>query len=624
LLVHGNTAETLVKRKTPILSKNESGGHRMMRLLWRCYRYLAPYRRLVAGAYLAMLAINILNVIIPQFVRLIVDRGISDQNMDVMGWAAFGLIGLALVRGLFTFRQGQWTEMSSQSVAYDLRNAIQNKLMAQSFSYHDRTETGQLLSRAVQDVERIRFLTGRATFRVVDGTVLFLATTALLLWMNPWLALLVIATLPFIANRALHFGSRYRPLSARIQDQLGVMTTRLDQNLRGMRVVKSFAQEDAEIARFAAENHSWFNLAAGAARLQAANMPLLNMIANMGVVFILWVGGILVIRDQLTLGELIAFTTYLGQLVQPLRRFGMVIPAIAMASASAERIFEILDTIPDVKDSPGAKPLGPIEGHVRFESVSFAYPGRHSVLEGITFEAKSGQIVALLGATGSGKSTVTSLISRFYDPSAGRISVDGYDIRTVTLDSLRGQIGFVLQETTLFAANVRENIAFGRPRATETEIIKAAQLAQAHDFILQMPEGYDTRVGERGVTLSGGQKQRLAIARALLTDPRILILDDAMASVDTETERLIQVALDRLMMDRTTFVIAHRLSTVRQADMVLLLEKGRIAARGAHEDLLQSSTLYAEIYDRQLRPQQDGATLPKVRNLRKGPKRKGV
>jgi ATP-binding cassette subfamily B protein len=597
--------------RPPVIPLAQSGGRQVLKLLWRCYRYLRPYWRLTAGAYATMLLINGMNVVIPQFVRQIVDRGIRDGDRAIMGWSVLSLLGIALLRGGLTFLQGKWTEVSSQGVAYDLRNAIQEKLMGLSFSYHDRVEAGQLLSRALQDVERIRFLTGRATFRVIDGLVLLAGTAVVLLWMNPGLALLVIATLPFMANRALHFGRRFRPLSINIQQQLGVMTTRVEQNLRGMRVVKSFNQEEAEIERFDIENGKWFDLAAWVARLQAINMPLLDLIANVGVVLIVWYGGMLVMREQLTLGELVAFTTYLGQLVRPVRLFGMVTPAIIMASASAERIFEILDAVPDVKDAADAVPLPPLKGHVCFEDVSFAYAGRHTVVKEISFEALPGKVIALLGTTGSGKSTITNLILRFYDPSHGRIMIDGFDTRQVTLESLRSQIGIVLQETTLFAATIRENIAFGRPEATEAEIIAAARLAQAHPFISQMPDGYDCHVGERGATLSGGQKQRLAIARALLTDPRILILDDATASVDTETERLIQMALDNLMNNRTTFVIAHRLSTMRRADLILVLEGGRIVARGTHQTLLQSSPVYARIYDRQLRPPQDsGANKP--------------
>jgi ATP-binding cassette subfamily B protein len=331
-------------------------------------------------------------------------------------------------------------------------------------------------------------------------------------------------------------------------------------------------------------------------------MPLLQWIANISSVGILLYGGMLVINGQLTIGELVAFTTYMGQLVSPVRFLGMILPAIAMAAASAERIFEILDRAPEVREQPGARPLEICEGRVRFENVSFAY-GQNRVLREISFEAQPNQVVALLGLTGSGKTSIVNLIPRFYDPTEGRICIDGTDIREVTLASLRGQIGMVLQETTLFEASIRENISFGQPDASEEEIIAAARAAQAHDFIVQSANGYDTAVGERGVTLSGGQKQRLAIARALLTDPRILILDDATSSVDSETEHRIQLALERVMQGRTTFVIAHRLSTVQRADLILVLEKGRIAARGQHAELLKSSPLYASICQQQLKGQ---------------------
>jgi ABC-type multidrug transport system fused ATPase/permease subunit len=409
-----------------------------------------------------------------------------------------------------------------------------------------------------------------------------------------------------LAYRATYFGRRFRPLSLAIQQQLAVLTTRLEQNLRGARVVKAFAEEEAEIGRFDQENRRWFELTIAAARLQALNLPLMDLIANAGTVFIIWYGGQLVIRQELTMGELVAFTTYMAQLIQPVRRLGFIVSAIAMAVAAGERIFEILDARSEVRDTSDAKPLPPVKGDVRFNKVSFAYFGRHYVLRDVSFVAKPGQIIALLGATGSGKSTIINLIPRFYDPTSGQITVDGYDTRRVTLNSLRNQIGIVLQETTLFATSIRENIAFGRPDASAEEIVAAAQAAQAHGFILEMAEGYDTPVGERGVTLSGGQKQRIAIARALLSDPRILILDDATSSVDTETEQLIQKALERLISGRTSFVIAQRLSTVRMADSILVLEKGRIAAQGTHQQLLRTSGLYAEIYHRQLRPQESG------------------
>jgi ATP-binding cassette subfamily B protein len=574
------------------------------RILVRCFRFLRPYWRMVLGSYLGLLLMSGMTILIPQFIRWIIDTGIRAGNVRLLTAAVFVLLSLTLLKGVIAYLQGRWTETASQSVAYDLRNAIHHRLAELSFAYHDRSESGQLLSRAVQDVERIRFLTGRAILRLVEGMVLFLGTAVALLLMNPLLALLSLAAMPLLAWRALHFGRQMRPLSLAIQQQLGVLTTRLEQNLRGARVVKAFAQERAEIERFERENQLWFDLSAFSVRLRAVNVPMLDLIANIGTVFIIWYGGLLVIRGQLTLGELVAFSTYLGQLVMPVRRIGMIVPAVAMAASAGERVFDILDAPSPVQDADDAVPMPPIEGAVRFEHVHFSYSERHSVLEDVTFEAQPGQVIALLGPTGSGKSSVLNLIPRFYDPTSGLVLIDGIDVRTVTLNSLRDQIGIVLQETTLFAVSVQENIAFGRPGASLDEIVAAAQAAQAHAFISAMPDGYQTRVGERGATLSGGQRQRIAIARALLKNPRILLLDDATASVDTETERQIQMALEQLMHGRTSFVIAQRLSTVRAADLILVLERGRIAAMGSHSQLLQRSPLYAEIYERQLRPQE--------------------
>jgi ATP-binding cassette subfamily B multidrug efflux pump len=579
------------------------GGRAGLRVLVRCYGYLRRYRRVIAAAYLAMVAIDGVNVVVPQLIRGIIDRGVTGGDLTFAGHAVLGLLGLAALRGGMTFVQQRWLEVASQGVAYDLRNDLQTKLTDLSFSFHDRSEAGQLLSRAIQDVERIRFLTGRATWRVVDGLVLGVGTAAVLTWMSPRLALLVLLTLPLLLYRAVHYASLARPLSVLIQDQLGVLTTRLEQSLRGMRVVKAFAQDQAEIERFDAVNADWFELSSLSERLDSVNGPLLDLIINLGTVIILLYGGWLIIGGRMTLGELVAFTTYLAQLAGPVRTMGRVIPAIAMAGAAGERIFAILDAEPEVSDAPDAVALPTLRGHVRFEDVSLAYGAGRPAVHDIDFEARPGQVVALLGATGAGKSTLTHLISRFYDPTRGRVTIDGYDLRRVTRASLRRQIGVVLQETTLFAATLRENIAFGRPQASEEEIVAAAQAAQAHDFILSFPQGYDTRVGERGVTLSGGQKQRVAIARALLTDPRILILDDATASVDTRTEALIQEALDRLMQGRTTFIIAHRLSTLRRADLILVLESGRIVARGTHASLTRTSPLYAEIQRRQQPPE---------------------
>jgi ATP-binding cassette subfamily B protein len=578
------------------------------RVLWRAFGYLKPHWKLTAGAYLMMLLIDIFAMLNPQLIRWAIDNGIEGGDTQLLLIAVAALLLIVLVKGVFTYFEGIWTEVASQNVAYDLRNELQRKITLLSFSFHDQAEAGDLLSRTIQDVERIRFLTGRAMFRIIEGSFLLLITVIVLMWMNPRLGLIAVAALPFLLAQSIRFGRRFRPLSALIQKQLGTLTTRLEQNLRGARVVKTFAQEDAEIQRFDQENRSWFDLSAQAARLQSFNMPVLQLVTNLSSVVILFYGGMLVIQDGLTLGELVAFTTYMGQLITPVRYLGMILPAIAMAGASAERIFDILDRLPDVADAPDAHPIRITEGRVCFENVSFAYSKQvmksisRSVLKEVSFEAQPDQVIALLGPTGSGKTSIVNLIPRFYDPTAGRITIDGQDILSVTVNSLRSQIGMVLQETTLFAASVRENIIFGRPEATQAELENAARLAQADEFIQRMPKGYDTLVGERGITLSGGQKQRLAIARALLTDPRILILDDATSSVDSETEHLIQLALDQVMQNRTTFVIAHRMSTVQRADLILVLDHGSVVARGTHDELLKSSPLYRSIYEQQLKP----------------------
>lgn len=568
----------------------------------RALRLLRPFWRQTLAAYLALLATTATVLITPQFIRWIVDRGIGQHDMQLLTWSVLALLALTAARGVLTFYSGLWTETASQGVAYNLRRDLHRKLTELSFAYHDRTESGQLLSRVMQDVERLRFLTGRSLLGLANGAILLIGTAAALVIMNPTLALLAMLTMPFLAQRATVLGARYRPLSLAIQHQLAILTTRLEQNLRGARIVKAFAQEEAEIERFETENQKWFGLAAATARLTALNVPLLDLIANLATVIIIWYGGLQVVGGALSIGELVAFITYLAQLTFPVRRLGLLIPAVAMAGASAERIFEVLDEEPQVQDGPDARPLQQVKGRLRFENVSFSYARPHNVLRDVSFEIQPGQVLALLGPTGSGKSSIINMIPRFYDPTEGRILLDGRDIRGATLHSLRGQIGMVLQESTLFAATVRENIAFGRPEAAFAEIVEAARAAQAHEFIEGFAEGYETKVGERGATLSGGQRQRVAIARTLLTDPRILILDDATSSVDTRTEQLIQDALAALMRGRTSVVIAQRLSTVRMADRIIMLERGRISDSGKHEELLESSALYRKIYEEQLAP----------------------
>ena len=576
----------------------------LFQVLRRAYGYLRSYWKKTAAAYVALLVVLGMNTLIPLFIRWIIDTGITGKQISVLTWSVLALLGMTIIKGVLNYFVGLLTETASQNVAFDLRNEIQRKLTQLSFSFHDKSETGELLSRAVQDVERVRFLTGRATLRILEGVLLLIITAVMLLVLDLKLGLLVLLTMPPLVFQATRFGARFRPLSLQVQKQLAVLTTAVEQNLRGSRVVKAYAQEDAEIERFEQTNDAWFKLSNLAARMQALNVPLLFLIANLGMAIIILYGGTQYIEGSITMGTIVAFVSYVGNLIEPVRRLGLIIPAVAIAGAASERIFDVLDTVSEVHDTPGAKPVKNIQGRVRFENVSFHH-GRNLILKDISFDVQPGQKVALLGLTGSGKSSIINLIPRFYDPTAGRIMIDEMDLREMTLQSLRSQIGIVLQETTLFASTIRENIAFGNEKATDEDVVRAAIAAQAHEFIMQSPDGYATHVGERGTTLSGGQKQRIAIARALLLDPRILILDDATASVDTETEHLIQLALEQLVQGRTTFVIAHRLSTVRNADQILVLDAGIMSAHGTHEELLGSSSVYRAIYQQQLKKQEE-------------------
>jgi ATP-binding cassette subfamily B multidrug efflux pump len=573
-----------------------------MRSLRRAISYLGPYWLIAVGAVASLALVTAANLVTPLLIRYVIDDGITPGSASAILWGALGLVGVALVRGLFNFTQGYWSEKASQNVAFDVRNRLFDKIQSLSFSYHDRAQTGQLMTRLTSDVEMVRQFTGMGLFQFINALIMLFGSATLLLVMNWRLALIVLATIPFMLLLVGRFLMTIRPLFERVQARLGALNTILQENLAGVRVVKAFAREPFEASRFYDANQAYLKINLQTVRAFAANFPLIFFIFNLGTLGIVWVGGNMAISERLSLGELAAFIAYLNFMIFPIMMIGMLGAMVARAAASARRIFEILDAQSEVTDRPGAAPLPPIQGRVAFEDVTFRYlGGERDTLSGVSFAAEPGQTVAILGATGSGKSTIINLIPRFYDVTGGRVTVDGHDVRDVTLDSLRSQIGIVLQETTLFSGTIRDNIAYGRPDAGDEEVIRAAQAAQAHDFIMEMPDGYQARVGERGVGLSGGQRQRVAIARALLLDPHILILDDSTSSVDAETEYQIQQALDQLMMGRTSFVIAQRISTVRNADLILVLDRGRLAAMGTHQQLLAESPLYAEIVYSQLR-----------------------
>ncbi|MEZ4640399.1 MAG: ABC transporter ATP-binding protein [Caldilineaceae bacterium] len=501
----------------------------------------------------------------------------------------------------------------SQDLAFEFRNELFAKIQRLSFSYHDRNRTGQLMIRATDDVEKVRIFIGQGLLMTVQALVLLTGALVILAWTNWQLTLVVLPILPIALVMFMIFGATAQPLFVAVQRKLSALNDILQENLAGVKVVKSFVRERQEFKRFDQSAEEYMNEQIRVSKIFSFLFPVVFLIANLGQAAVLYFGGRQIIGGTLTLGEWQKFSLYLIYVFFPIGQLGFIISQMSQASASASRIFEILDAKNDVTDKPGAAPLPAVEGKVRFEDVTFRYfNSSEPVLSGINLEARPGETVALLGSTGSGKTTIINLIPRFYDVSEGRVTIDGHDVRDVTLESLRRQIGIVLQETNLFTGTIRDNIAFGRPDATDDEVIAAAKAAAAHDFIVGFPEGYQTPVGERGATLSGGQKQRVAIARALLTDPRILILDDSTSSVDVATEALIQKALDRLMEGRTSFVIAQRISTVLSADQILVLEKGQLVAQGTHAELMETSPIYAEIYRSQLVEDADTEEQPTV------------
>jgi ATP-binding cassette subfamily B protein len=560
---------------------------------------------LTAGAYVCVALSAAFNLVVPGLLGRAVDDGLARNDLGVVAQLSIAILIASALRGLFAFGQGYLGESSAQGVSYRLRQALYAHVQRLSFSFHDQAQTGELMARATADVEAIRAFTGRGLLQIANTVLLILGVGLVLLQMNPLLAGLAMLMLPALVWRSERFSRRVRPMHAAVQRELAVLATRVQESVAGIRVVKAFGHEQHETRRFDEQNARLFDWYVVTARTTAMNAPLLDLMSTGSTLLLLWLSGWLVMRGQLTLGELVAFYSYLLQLVQPIRRGGWLMAMGSRAAAASERIFEILDTPISVADAPDAIELPPIAGRVEFEDVSCAYyPGR-PILEQVSLCAEPGQTIALVGATGSGKTSIANLIPRFYDVSAGAVRIDGYDVRQVTLQSLRRQVGTVLQETMLFSGSVRDNIAYGRPGASDAEIGAAARAARADEFIERLPQGYATPVGERGVSLSGGQKQRIAIARALLLDPRILILDEFTSSVDLETERLIRAALNELMRGRTTFVIAHRIATVRSADELLVLEHGRVVARGTHQHLLRSSRAYREIYAAQLREEQD-------------------
>lgn len=571
-----------------------------MKGITRTLPFLGRYWPPAAGALLSLLLVNAANLYTPQLLRQLIDNGITPMNMNIIWQVAVLLVLVAVGRGLFTFLQGYWSEVSSQGVAYELRNVIFERLQNLSFTYHDHAQTGKLMTRMTSDVELVRTFVGQGLLQLVSAVLLLIGTLVILFSMNALLTLIFLLMIPPISAIFLLFVRQVLPRSHLVQQKLSNLNAILQENLAGIRVVKAFAREDYEISRFGEKNQDLMQENITLMKFFATFFPLIFFIANLGVVGVVWVGGLQVIGASMTLGELVAFIGYQGFFLMPIFMLGFIGGMLSRAEASASRLFEVIDARSDVQDRPDAQDLPPVQGRVVFDNVTFRYAGSdQNVIEEVSFEAEPNQTIAILGRTGSGKSSIINLIPRFYDVSSGRVLIDGHDVREITLDSLRAQIGMVLQETTLFSGTIHENISYGRPDASREAVEQAARAAQAHDFIIEMPEGYDTLIGERGVGLSGGQKQRIAIARALLLEPRILIMDDSTSSVDAETEYKIQQTLEMLRKGRTTFVIAQRISTVRNADKILVMDKGRLEAQGTHQELMACCEIYVDILETQ-------------------------
>jgi len=573
-----------------------------MQSIMRLLRSMKPYGKLIRLDWLAMICLVAADLAIPRMLQTTIDQGILRRDMGMVLQSVLVMVGLIAVSALATVGITVFSVRVSQSFAADIRRDLFAHLLALSPGNLDRWQTGQLMTRLSSDIAQISqfvFMTMRMFLRaplMIVGSLVLMALT------NWQLALIMLILMPATLLVVVAYANKAQPLFVQVQRQLDRLNSVFQENLAGVRVVKAFVRAQHENKRFEALNTHLMERNIRVGRFLAILLPILRYLVGLGIVAVVALGGVLAVRGSLAIGQIIAFNSYLLWVMMALTNLGMMVGFISASDASAQRIFEVLDEVPKVSDSPAALALPGGEGHLALEKVAFSYDGedQEPVLKEITLAAQPGETVAILGATGSGKSSLISLVPRFYDVQEGRVLWDGLDVRQMTLDSLRAQIGLVPQETILFSGTIRDNIRYGRPAASEEEVVAAAKVAQAHYFVLSFPEGYDTLVGQRGVNLSGGQKQRLAIARALLMNPRLLILDDATSSVDVETEAKIQEALAQFRTGRVIFLVAQRISSVLGADKIVVLDRGRIAAMGSHRELMATSPIYCEIYRSQL------------------------
>ena len=583
-----------------------------MEILIRITMMAWRYRARIILAYVSFFVAVGLSLLIPRILGEFIDKLVrseggriiaSDVTRSTLAWMALALLVASLMRGIFDFLRTYTTDSLSQKVAYDLRNALYDKLQHLSFAFHDKEHTGNLMSKATSDVEAVRRYVNLGLVRSLEVVVRAVAVTSILVFLDWKLALISLVFMPFVLVRSTMVMGRLRVMWMHVQEVMGQLVTILQENLVGIHVVKAFASEDYEKKKYDQKAQELRREFYQSERLQGLNSAWMTLYFTLALGLVLWYGGWEVIRGNLTPGGLTMFILYMNQLSFPIRMTAFVVNSFSRAISSGRRLFDVLDARSPVEEKPDAKDVGRCQGYVRFQDVSFSYDSRFPALNQVDILAAPGQITAILGAPGSGKSTIVNLLPRFYDATEGRITIDGTDIRDFTLASLRRNVGIVQQDVYLFSASIKDNIAYGSVNASFEDIIRAAKVAQLHDHIMSLPDGYATWVGERGVTLSGGQRQRLSIARTVLVDPPVLILDDSTSSVDVETERLIHRAMTEVMKGRTTFVIAHRLSTVREADVILVLKDGEIVEQGTHQGLIARGGMYQEIYELQLRPQ---------------------
>jgi ABC-type multidrug transport system fused ATPase/permease subunit len=571
--------------------------HPHLRIFARLLGFLGPYKWSLAVSILLAAASQAIAIALIRVTQSVIDDGIRPGDEKLV-WILIAVIAaLGLVKALLMVGRRFISGRQALGVEFDMRNALYGHLLRLSFGFYDRHQTGQLMSRATVDLQGVRFFLGYGLIFFAQNLFTIVGATAIMFWTEWRLALVAVAITPALIVLAYRYSSVSHPVLRDVQQKIADVTTVAEENIVGVHVVKSFAQEELEAEKFRRRSEAVFERTIDANGQRSLYVPLLAFIPLLAQAAILLVGGWMVVHDQLTVGEFFAFNLYVSLLIMPLRMLGMWIGQSQRATASGERIFQILDEPEEIADRPGAIELPPGEGRIAFEHVSFGYDPKRPVLDDIDLTVEPGRSLAVIGHTGSGKTTLTALVPRFYDVTAGRVLVDGTDVREVELTSLRRAIAVISQDPFLFSTTVRENIAFGAPDAIDEEIESAARLAQAHEFVEALPQGYETVIGERGITLSGGQRQRIAIARAIVTNPRILILDDATASVDATTEAKIRVGLREAMQGRTTLIIAHRLSTISLADEIVVLDHGRVAARGTQGELAETSPVYREIYE---------------------------